>query len=122
MKLIPFLRFGNARGDEEDNEDNDGIDLPPQELVEPPSDEETEQAEDEEKPEDEKPEENGDDKPMTNDDEMLKAFMSVGEEFVDDSGLASQLEDVPAEELLQELRIMASAFGIRVTVPEDETV
>ena len=114
MKLIPFLRFGNARGEEEDN---DGIDLPPQELVEPPADEETEKAEDEEKPE-----ENGDDKPMTNDDEMLKVFMSVDEEFIDNSGLASQLEDVPAEELLQELRIMASAFGIRVTVPEDEAV
>ena len=59
---------------------------------------------------------------MTNDDEMLKVFMSVDEELIDNSGLASQLEDVPAEELLQELRIMASAFGIRVTVPEDEAV
>jgi len=118
MKLIPFLRFGSARNEEEDD---DAMDLPLPELIEPPADEETEQAEDEEKPEEEK-EENGDDKPAPNDDDMLQAFLSVNEAFVDDSGLASKIEDVTVDELVQELRVMASAFGIRVAVPEDEAV
>lgn len=118
MKLIPFLRFGGSHGGEEDT---DGIELPPNELVELPTDEE-EQAEDEEKPEEDKTEESGDDKRLANDDEMLKVFMSVDEEFVDNSGLTSQIDDVPAEELVQELRVMASAFGIHVIVAEDEAV
>jgi hypothetical protein len=121
MKLIPFLRFGNGRGKEEESETIDSL---PDELLEPPTDEETEQAEDEEKPEEEeqaKEEEDGG-APMGNDEEMLKVFITVEEEFVDNSGLASQIEDVPAAELLQELRVLASAFGIRVEATQDEAV
>jgi len=120
MKLIPFLRFGNARSQEEESETIDSL---PDELLEPPTDEETEQAEDEEKPEEEeaKEEEDGG-APMGNDDEMLKAFITIDEEFVDNSGLTSQMEDVPAVELLQELRVLASAFGIRVEATQDEAV
>ena len=120
MKLIPFLRFGTARGQEEESETIDSL---PDELLEPPTDEETEQAEDEEKPEEEQAkEEEEEDRggPMGNDEEMLKVFITVEEEFVDNSGLASQMEDVPAAELLQELRVLASAFGIRVEATQDE--
>ena len=59
---------------------------------------------------------------MGNDEEMLKVFMTVDEEFVDNSSLTSQMEDVPATELLQELRVLASAFGIRVEATQDEAV
>jgi hypothetical protein len=121
MKLIPFLRFGNGRGNEEESET---VDSPLDELFEPPTDEETEQNEEDEKPEEEQSkEEDGDEnKSMSSDDEMLKVFMTVDEEFVDNSGLASQMEDVPATELLQELRVLASAFGIRVEATQDEAV
>jgi hypothetical protein len=46
--------------------------------------------------------------------------MTVDEESVDNSGLTSQMEDVPAAELLQELRVLASAFGVRVEAMQDE--
>ena len=120
MKLIPFLRFGSGRGKEEESETIDSL---PDELLEPPTDEETEQAEDEEKPEEEQAKEEEDrGARMGNDEEMLKVFMTADEEFVDNSGLASQMEDVPAAELLQELRVLASAFGIRVEATQDEAV
>jgi hypothetical protein len=118
MKLIPFLRFGNSQGEEEQNEE---FDPPPSEVVELPTDEETEEEE-EEKPEAEMTKEDEDNKPMGSDEEMLKVFMTADEEFVDNSGLAAQLEDVPATELLQELRVLASAFGIRVEATQDEAV
>jgi len=117
MKLIPFLRFGNGRGEEEQDEE---FDSPPDELVELPTDEEQEEEE-EEKPEEETKEE-PDDQPMGGDDDMLKAFIAVDEEFVDNSGLVAQVEDVSASELLQELRVLASAFGIRVETAQDEAV
>ena len=121
MKLIPFLRFGNSGSDEQDGED---VDSPPNELFEPPSDEEEEKTEDEEKSEEEeeKTEDDAEEKGSANDDEMLKVFMSVEEEFVDNSGLASQMEDVPVDELIQELRALAPAFGIRVAASEEEAV
>jgi hypothetical protein len=115
MKLIPFLRFGNSHVEEEPNEE---FDTPPEELVEPPEEEE---MEDEEKPEEETKEE-AEERSMGDDDEMLKVFMTVDEEFTDNSGLVAQVEDVPATELLQELRVLASAFGIRVEAREDEAV
>jgi hypothetical protein len=77
-----------------------------------------EQEEEEEEPEEEKTGEDGGES-KGNDDDMLKVFMSVEEEFVDNSGLAAQIEDVSTEELLQELRAMASAFGIHVAVSEE---
>jgi len=122
MKLIPFLRFGKSGSDERD--DGESIELPPDELFEPPSDEETEQAEEEEKSEEEeeKTEDEAEEKGSANDDEMLKVFMTVEEEFVDNSGLASQIEDVPVDELVQELRALAPAFGIRVAASEEEAV
>jgi len=121
MKLIPFLRFGSGRGKEEESETIDSL---PDELLEPPTDEETEQEDEEEKPEEEQPkEEEGDEnRSMGSDEEMLKVFMTVDEEFVDNSSLTSQMEDVPAAELLQELRVLASAFGIRVEATQDEAV
>jgi hypothetical protein len=125
MKLIPFLRFGGDRGEESGD---DALD-PLSELPELPTDEEVEQMEDEETKEEETEEEKDkeetqeDDKgPPGNDEEMLKMFMAVEEEMVDNSSLAAQIDDVPADELLQELRTIASAFGIRVAVPEDEAV
>ena len=124
MRLIPFLRFGKPGSEEEEEGDgSEPIELPPNELFDPPSDEEEEKTEEEEKPEEEeqeKPEDDSEEKRSANDDEMLKVFMAVEEEFVDNSGLASQIEDVPADELLQELRALAPAFGIRVAASEEE--
>ena len=116
MKLIPFLRFGDDRGEEE----GDNVVDPLSDLPELPTDEQTEQVEDEETTTEEEETEEGEERSSANDDEMLKMFMAVDEEIVDNSGLSSQLEDVPADELLQELRVIASAFGIRVAVSEDE--
>ena len=122
MKLIPFLRFGGSGTQEIDDE---FIERPPDELFEPPSDEEEEEkTEDEEHPEDEeeKTEDSAEEKGSASDDEMLKVFIAAEEEFVDNSGLASQLEDVPAEQLVQELRALAPAFGIRLAASEEEAV
>jgi hypothetical protein len=122
MKLIPFLRFGGTPSEEEQD---DELDLPPPELLEPPVDEETEEDEEEQEEEMEKEEDKKDGPegaPMNDDSEMLKVFMTVEEEFVDNSGLVSQIEDVSVDELLQELHLLASAFGIRVEATLDEAV
>lgn len=120
MRLIPFLRFGgNDRKEEEES------DAPPDDLPEPPTDEEAKaEEEEEEQPEEEekKAEDDNEEKSWGKDDEMLKVFMSVDEEFVDNSGLTSEMEDVPVGDLLDELRTLASAFGIPVSVAKDEAV
>jgi hypothetical protein len=120
MNLIPFLGFGRKPGDQDENEE---LDLP-SELVELPADEEPEDEEEEEKPNEETrgEEEEDDDRPISNDDEMLRVFIAVDEEFVDNSGLAGRIEDVQAAELVEELRVLASAFGINVETTHEEAV
>jgi hypothetical protein len=79
----------------------------------PPEDEAaaTEEAVDEEKAE-ENPVENQEEQAEPQTDDLLNVFLSVDEEFVDNSGLVSEIEDVPATELLEELRVLASAFNV----------
>ena len=121
MKLIPFPRFGGRHADLED----EPAPSLPAELPDIPVDEDAEgEAESEEGEEEKEEEENKDeeskDRTWNNDDELLKVFTDVDEEFVDNSGLTADMEDIPAEELLLEARALASAFGVRVVYEEQE--
>jgi hypothetical protein len=124
MKLIPFLRFGGGRA-----EGDDVLDAPlPIDSLETPVDEEQQEEEEDEEEEaeedeEEKPEEKPEvETPLSREDEMLKVFMSVDEEFVDNSGLTSDMEDVSAEELLEEARALSRALGLRVVYEEEQAV
>jgi len=110
MKLVPLLRFwGRKRTDEE----SDLLDGFPEETLQlPPEDQPTDSAEEEVESEEENQEEEG----KTGDaggDNLLNVFMSVDAEFVDNSALMNDIEDVPAAELLEELRGVAAAFNVR---------
>ena len=110
MKLVPLLRFwGRKRTDEE----SDLLDGFPEETLQlPPEDQPTDSAEEEVESEEENQEEEG----KTGDaggDNLLNVFISVDEEFVDNSALMNDIEDVSAAELIGELRTLAAAFNVR---------
>ncbi len=116
MKLVPRLKFwGRNRTDEE----SDPLDGFPEETLPPPpedqaTDSEDEETEGEEEKEEAESEENQEEEEKTGDagaDGLLNVFTSVEEEFVDNSALTNEIEDVPAAELLDELRGLAAAFG-----------
>ena len=125
MKLVPLFRFWGEKGEEEAETDTPCV--LQDEMLQIPSDEQpsdfqeegeatSDSAEEEEKPEE-------DPKPWGgSDDDMLKAFTSVEEEFVDNSSLAAEIEDVPASELLEEARALATALGRSVPAAEDDAV
>jgi hypothetical protein len=113
MKLVPLLKFwGRKRTDEE----SDLLDGFPEETLQlPPEDQPTDSAEEEAESEEEK-EENPEEEEKTGDaggDNLLNVFISVDEEFVDNSALMNDIEDVSAAELIGELRTLAAAFGVR---------
>lgn len=116
MKLIPFLRFGGSHV-----EQDDVLNAPlPVDLLETPTDEEQEEEEEEEeKPEEEKPAE---EPALGSDDDMLKAFLSVDEEFVDNTGLTSDMDEIAVEDLLEEARALGRAFGVNVVHEEEQAV
>jgi hypothetical protein len=133
MKLIPLFRFGGDKeeeeeeGAEQEEEETDLPSIPTDEMLQIPSDEqpsdfpgegeETSDSTDDEEKQEEDP------KPWGgSDDDMLKAFASVENEDIDNSSLAAEIEDVPASELLQELRALATAFGRPVPADEDDVV
>jgi hypothetical protein len=131
MKLVPLFRFWGDKGHAEESDLTDPLEddmpqLPAEEQPEDPPEEaeETTDSAEEEKEEEEKKEteeENKDPKTFAGgDDDMLKVFSSVEEEFVDNSALATEIEDIPASELLQELRTLAAAFGRPTSVAEEE--
>ena len=115
MKLVPRLKFwGRKRTDEEP----DLLDGFPEETLPPPpedqaADSEDEETEGEEEKEEGESEENqeGEKTGDAGADGLLNVFMSVDEEFADNSALVNEIEDVPAAELLDELRGLAAAFG-----------
>jgi hypothetical protein len=110
MKLVPLLRFWGRKRTEEESDLLDGF--PEETLQLPPEDQPTDSAEEEVESEEENQEEEG----KTGDaggDNLLNVFMSVDEEFVDNSALMNDIEDVPAAELLEELRTLAAAFNVR---------
>ena len=110
MKLVPLLRFWGRKRTEEEPDLLDGF--PEETLQLPPEDQPTDSAEEEVESEEENQEEEG----KTGDaggDNLLNVFMSVDEEFVDNSALMNDIEDVPAAELLEELRTVAAAFNVR---------
>lgn len=110
MKLVPLLRFWGRKRTEEEPDLLDGF--PEETLQLPPEDQPTDSAEEEVESEEENQEEEG----KTGDaggDNLLNVFMSVDEEFVDNSALMNDIEDVPAAELLEELRTLAAAFNVR---------
>ncbi|MCJ7831115.1 MAG: hypothetical protein MUP86_01125 [Dehalococcoidia bacterium] len=110
MKLAPLLRFWGRKRTEEESDLLDGF--PEETLQLPPEDQPTDSAEEEVESEEENQEEEG----KTGDaggDNLLNVFMSVDEEFVDNSALMNDIEDVPAAELLEELRTLAAAFNVR---------
>ena len=110
MKLAPLLRFWGRKRTEEESDLLDGF--PEETLQLPPEDQPTDSAEEEVESEEENQEEEG----KTGDaggDNLLNVFMSVDEEFVDNSALMNDIEDVPAAELLEELRTVAAAFSVR---------
>ena len=110
MKLVPLLRFWGRKRTEEEPDLLDGF--PEETLQLPPEDQPTDSAEEEVESEEENQEEDG----KTGDaggDNMLNVFMSVDEEFVDNSALMNDIEDMPAAELLEELRTVAAAFNVR---------
>jgi hypothetical protein len=113
MKLVPLLRFWGRKRTEEESDLLDGF--PEETLQLPPEDQPTDSAEEEVESEEEEKEENQEEE-KTGDaggDNLLNVFMSVDEEFVDNSALMNDIEDVPAAELLEELRGVAAAFGVR---------
>jgi len=113
MKLVPLLRFWGRKRTEEESDLLDGF--PEETLQLPPEDQPTDSAEEEVESEEEK-EENQEEEGKTGDaggDNLLNVFMSVDEEFVDNSALMNDIEDVPAAELLVELRALAAAFNVR---------
>ena len=110
MKLAPLLRFWGRKRTEEESDLLDGF--PEETLQLPPEDQPTDSAEEEVESEEENQEEEG----KTGDaggDNLLNVFISVDEEFVDNSALMNDIEDVPAAELLEELRTVAAAFSVR---------
>jgi hypothetical protein len=112
MKLVPLLRFWGRKRTEEESDLLDGF--PEETLQLPPEDQPTDSAEEEVESEEEEKEAEEEEK--TGDaggDNLLNVFMSVDEEFVDNSALMNDIEDVPAAELLEELRGVAAAFGVR---------
>jgi len=128
MKLVPLFRFWGDKGGAEESElpdplEDDMPQLPADEQQEDPP-EDTEETTDSAEEEEEKKETEGENKePKTfagSDDDMLKVFSSVEEEYVDNSALATEIEDVPATELLQELRTLAAAFGRPTSIVEEE--
>jgi hypothetical protein len=115
MKLAPLLRFWGRKRTEEEPDLLDGF--PEETLQLPPEDQPTDSAEEEvESEEEEEEKEENQEEGKTGDaggDNLLNVFMSVDEEFVDNSALMNDIEDVPAAELLDELRGVAAAFGVR---------
>ena len=111
MKLVPLLRFWGRKRTEDDADLADGF---PEELLQPPPEDEAAAAEEalDEGKEEETPVENQEEQAEQPTDDLLNVFLSVEEEFVDNSGLVSEVEDVPATELLEELRVLASAFNV----------
>lgn len=115
MKLVPRLKFwGRKRTDEE----SDLLDGFPEETLPPPPEDQAADSDDEEEGEEEEKEEEESDENQEEEktgdagaDGLLNVFTSVEEEFVDNSALANEIEDVPAAELLDELRGLAAAFG-----------
>ena len=113
MKLVPLLRFWGRKRTEEESDLLDGF--PEETLQLPPEDQPTDSAEEEVESEEEK-EENQEEEGKTGDaggDNLLNVFMSVDEEFVDNSALMNDIEDMPAAELIGELRTLAAAFNVR---------
>ncbi len=117
MKLIPFLRFGGSHVGEDDVP-NAPLPVDP---LEAPTDEEQEEEEEEEeeKPEEEKPAEEAS---LGGDDDMLKIFTAVDEEFVDNTGLTSDMEEVSADDLLEEARALGRVLGVQVVHEEEQAV
>ena len=115
MKLAPLLKFWGRKRTEEEPDLLDGF--PEETLQLPPEDQPTDSAEEEtESEEEEEKEENPEEEGKTGDaggDNLLNVFLSVDEEFVDNSALMNDIEDMPATELLEELRGVAAAFGVR---------
>ncbi len=115
MKLVPLLKFW---GRKQTDGESDILDEFPEETLQlPPEDQPTDSTEEEEKTEEEKEaetEEEGSEKTEdTVKDGLLSVFTSVDEEFIDNSALMDDLEDVPADELLEELRTLATALNVR---------
>ena len=120
MKLAPLLRFWGRKRTEEESDLLDGF--PEETLQLPPEDQPTDSAEEEAESEEEK-EENPEEEGKTGDaggDNLLNVFLSVDEEFVDNSALVNGVEDVPAAELLVELRALAAAFNVRPQRRKDD--
>ena len=113
MKLAPLLRFWGRKRTEEEPDLLDGF--PEETLQLPPEDQPTDSAEEEVESEEEEEKEENQEK-ETRDaggDNLLNVFMSVDAEFVDNSALMNDIEDVSAAELIGELRTLAAAFNVR---------
>ncbi len=116
MKLVPLFRFWGGRHEEEELPDElpvNMLQLPPEEQPTDSAEEDAENEEEESEEEEKEEEEEEEREPEDEHDDMLKVFHDVEEEYVDNSALVSGLEDVPARELLAELRVLAAAFGVR---------
>lgn len=118
MKLVPTLHFWGAKKKDQEDDILDElaqqqIELPPEEEQPPESDRVEEKEEKEEK---ENTKDEGEEKMDESQDDMLKVFLAAEEEFVDNSALVNEIDDVPAGELLEDLRAVAAAFHIRPPV------
>jgi hypothetical protein len=112
MKLVPLLRFWGRKRTEDDADLGDEfpeeiLQLPPEDEAAASEDGETREEAAEETPAADPPEQEGE-----RVDDLLNVFLSVEEEFVDNSSLLKDVDDVPATELLEELRVLASAFNV----------
>lgn len=125
MKLMPLFGFLSRRQVVEDDEDMledliaEQINLPTEEIVES-EEEETESEEEETGEEEEKEETEGAKNVSASTDDMLKVFVATEEEFTDMSSLVTEVEDIPAAELLVDLRQVAAAFNIRLQDSDGE--
>lgn len=119
MKLVPLLRFWEKRQKPEegngllDELTEDALQFMKEQesegLVEEDAEEESEKDEEEKKETDESAD--ADDSPPARDD-LLNVFLAAEEEYAETSALASEVEDVPAAELLAELRGVARALNL----------
>lgn len=119
MKLVPLLRFWERRQREEDDFLDElpeqALQFPTEEEAESPAEEDAEDEREEEgemKEEEETVDEGESAGGPGGQDDLLKVFLAAEEEYADTQALATEVEDVPAAELLAELREVADTLNL----------
>jgi hypothetical protein len=119
MKLVPLSRFWGKKEEEEpelsDELPEEAFQLPQEEQPTDSAETDSEEENEEEKGEENEEQSEGEEQEQGGggDDQLLKVFQEVEDDYVDNSALVAGIEDVPVGELVEELRSLAAAFGLR---------